>query len=71
MLDLGIIERVNANEAHYWSSPLVLQAKPDGSQRPCGDFRLVNDQTLPDAFPLPNLNQFASNIKKISIANEN
>ena len=46
MESLGIIEKVNANDSQYYSSPLHLQDKPDGSQRPCGDFRLLNEVTL-------------------------
>lgn len=36
-----------------WSSPCVLDAKSDGSQRFCTDFRKVNSVTVPDAHPLP------------------
>ena len=32
--------------------------------RPCGDFRALNDHTLQDATNLPNINYFASHIKK-------
>ena len=64
MIDLGIVEKVNANDSQFYSFPLHLQDKPDGTQRPCGDFRLLNDQTLQDATQLPNLNHFASEIKQ-------
>ena len=64
MVDLGIVEKVDANDSQYYSSPLHLQDKPDGTQRPCGDFRLLNDQTLKDATQLPDLNHFASEIKQ-------
>ena len=46
MESLGIIEKVNANDSQYYSSPLHLQDKPDGSLRPCGDIRLLNEVTL-------------------------
>ena len=64
MEQMGIIERVDPSEAHYYSSPLHLQDKPDGSQRPCGDYRALNDQTLQDAYNLPNINHFHTNIKR-------
>ena len=64
MEELGIIEKVDANDPSYYSSPLHLQDKPDGTQRPCGDFRALNDQTHQDATQLPDLNHFASQIKK-------
>ena len=67
MVRLGIVEQVNAADQNYWSFPLVLQTKPDGSERPCGDFRLLNDVTVQDAFQLPNINTFASNFKKSKV----
>lgn len=36
-----------------WSSPCLLDAKSDGSPRFCTDFRKVNAVTVPDAHPLP------------------
>lgn len=36
-----------------WSSPCLLDEKSDGSPRFCTDFRKVNAVTVPDAHPLP------------------
>ena len=36
-----------------WASPLVVVKKSDGSYRPCGDYRKVNDATIPDRYTLP------------------
>lgn len=36
-----------------WSSPCLLDTKSDGSYRFCTDFRKVNAVTVPDAHPLP------------------
>lgn len=36
-----------------WSSPCVLDSKPDGNPRFCTDFRKVNAVTVKDAHPLP------------------
>ena len=60
---LGIIERVDPQECNTWTSALHLVPKPDGELRVCGDFRPLNERTLLDGFPLPNLRSFAGNIK--------
>lgn len=38
-----------------WSSPCVLVPKADGSFSFCTDFRKVNSVIVPDAFPLPHI----------------
>ncbi len=53
----GIVQRSNSP----WSSPLHMVRKLDGSWRPCGDFRRLNTVTVPDAYPLPNMMDFAVN----------
>ena len=36
--------------------------KPDGSWRPCGDFRRLNNATVPDKYPVPNIQDFTNNV---------
>lgn len=45
-----------------WASPLLLVSKKDGSFRPCGDYRRLNNVTVPDRYPLPYLQDFTSNL---------
>jgi hypothetical protein len=54
----GIVRQSNSP----WSSPLHMVRKPDGSLRPCGDYRRLNLVTVPDSYPLPNMLDFSERI---------
>lgn len=58
MLDLGVI-RTSRSE---WSSPLILVKKPNGTWRPCVDYRKVNAITRGESYPLPRLDDLVDQV---------
>ncbi|BHF81015.1 hypothetical protein SprV_0702414400 [Sparganum proliferum] len=56
MLQLGII-RPSENP---WASPLHMVPKATSDDwRPCGNYRALNNATIPDRYPVPHLQDFA------------
>ena len=59
----GIIQRSSSP----WSSPLHMVKKKDRGWRPCGDYGRLNNVTIPDRHPLPNIADFTSRISGSTI----
>ena len=49
------------------ASPLIFVAKKDGSQRPCIDYRKLNDITVKNRYPLPNISELQHRLARAKI----
>ena len=58
MEEQSIIRKSNSP----WASPLHMVKKSNGSWRPCGDYRRLNNITTPDKYPVPHISDFTSNL---------
>jgi hypothetical protein len=54
-----------------WASPLHLVPKKDGSWRPCGDYRRLNAVTIPDRYPLPNMQSLNDRMAGCTVFSKN
>lgn len=57
-LEKGIIEPSSSN----WASPIHMVKKNDNSFRVCGDYRLLNNHTQNDMYPVPHIQDCNSDI---------
>lgn len=58
LLRLGVIRPSNSP----WLCPVVIAPKPNGKLRLTCDFRPINKETLPDAYPLPTVDDMLASM---------
>ena len=59
----GIIRRSDSP----WVSPLHMVKKPDGTWRPCVDYRRLNNITTLDRYPLPNMQDLGNKLSSCHV----
>ena len=58
LLNMGIIQPSSSP----YASPCILVPKPDGSHRLVVDYRKINEITVPDAYPMPRIDELLDSV---------
>ena len=63
MLDLEIVQPSSS----CWASSLHMVPKTSRDWDPCSDYRSLNQRTVPDRYPIPHLQDFASSLDRTTV----
>ena len=63
LLKLGFVR----TSSSPYNSPILFVKKKDGSMRMCIDFRLLNNNTVKDKFPIPNIERLTAHLGKAKV----
>jgi hypothetical protein len=50
-----------------WGAPVLFVQKKDGSQRMCVDYRLLNDVTIKNKYPLPHIEDLFDRMRGVRV----
>jgi hypothetical protein len=65
--DKMLVAGVVCGSSSNWSSPLHMVQKKCGGWRPCSDFRRLNNITVKDKYPLPNMGDLSARLNGCTI----
>ena len=67
-IDSMLARRIILSSTSEWTAQLVLVRKKNGSLRVCVDYRDLNNATMKDVYPIPNIDDLIYRLHQLEIA---